>query len=370
MASPETENPWLNIQSGSFSKITRKNNEIVIGKASGPAEKSKNRLRKHQEKHKSEREKAKDDAVVEISVDTILNLRSEESEQTNSPPVSTAKGAAQIVHDSDEDSAVNSEVEEQERRLTEKRRKGKGKAKDQGAVKPFAQRDLVSLAFAGDKVVQVRFPPYAGFKQAHYVRWFATRTFKRLNSERPSKTHRRKWIQHSLDGCGPFAIFAILTAPSRLNRYRVHGVGVAPRKRHRSHSSSRRSLGSTPSLEKIMERPTSSSPRNGTKKLPSIWSRSYRTHIQARRNTREACRRRLGRNGIPGLGSRGEHCRGWLRRCVIWVLPSHEYTLMMPISAWRRYRTSGQDNVVSFPPIGWRGPSLRHTHTHVCIHMA
>jgi len=49
---------------------------------------------------------------------------------------------------------VNSEVEEQERKLTEKKRKGKGKAKDQGAVKPFAQRDLVSLAFAGDKVVQ------------------------------------------------------------------------------------------------------------------------------------------------------------------------------------------------------------------------
>jgi len=161
--SSEPGNPWLNIQPGSSSKTARKKNEIIVGKSSGLAEKSKNRLRKHQEKHGSEREKAREDAVVEISMSSVLNLRPEEPEQADPHPTSKANGKAKVATqadvDSDEDSGVNSEVEEQEQRLTEKKRKGKGKARDQSAVKPFAQRDLVSLAFAGDKVVQVRFPP-------------------------------------------------------------------------------------------------------------------------------------------------------------------------------------------------------------------
>lgn len=161
--SSEPENPWLNIQLSSSSKITRKKNEIIVGKSSGLAEKSKNRLRKHQEKHESERTRARDDAVVEISMSSVLNFRPGESEQMGPPPASKANGKAKVATqadvDSDEDSGVNSEVEEQEQRLSEKKRKGKGKARDQGAVKPFAQRDLVSLAFAGDKVVQVCFPP-------------------------------------------------------------------------------------------------------------------------------------------------------------------------------------------------------------------
>ena len=158
-ASLEPENPWLNIQPSFSSKTTRKKNEIIVGKSSGLPEKIKNRLRKHQEKHESEREKAKDDAVVEISMNSVLNLRPGESRQLDLPPVSKTKGKAKVASqadvDSDEDSDVNSEVEEQEQRLAEKKRKAKG----QGPVKPFAQRDLVSLAFAGDKVVQVCLPP-------------------------------------------------------------------------------------------------------------------------------------------------------------------------------------------------------------------
>ena len=133
-----------------------------MGKSSGLAEKSKNRLRKHQEKHESERVRARDDAVVEISMSSVLNLRPGESEHIDPPLASKANGKAKVATqadiDSDEDLDVNSEVEEQEQRLIEKKRKGKGKARDQGAVKPFAQRDLVSLAFAGDKVVQVCLP--------------------------------------------------------------------------------------------------------------------------------------------------------------------------------------------------------------------
>ena len=163
VASFEPENPWLKIQSSSSSKITRKKNEIIVGKSSGLAAKSKNRLRKHQEKHENEREKARDHAVVEISMKSVLNLKPRESEQEDPPPISGVKGKAKVGAQadlgSDEGSSVNSEVEEQEQRLAEKKRKTKGKVKGQGIVRPFAQRDLVSLAFAGDKVVQVRFHP-------------------------------------------------------------------------------------------------------------------------------------------------------------------------------------------------------------------
>lgn len=217
VASLEPENPWLNIQSSSSSKIARKKNEIIVGKSSGPAEKSNNRLRKHQEKHGNEREKAKHDAVVEISMNTILNLQPEESEQVDLPSVSEVKGKAKVVTqteaDSDEDSGENSEVEDQERRLTEKKRKGKGKAKDQGVAKPFVQRDLVSLAFAGDKVVQVCFPPIC-FIEICVFYSFVCRTSKRLNNGRSSKMCRRKWIQPYLDGCAPFSTFNALSASS------------------------------------------------------------------------------------------------------------------------------------------------------------
>jgi len=176
-----------------------------VGKSSGLAEKSKNRIRKHQEKHTSEKEKARDDAVVEISVNTILNLRLEEPGQVNPPPVSGVEVAAQADAGSDEDSGANSEVEEQELRLAEKKRKGKGKAKDQGGVKPFAQRDLVSLAFAGDKVVQVCLPPIWCIEIGAYTHLFARRTFKRLSNERSSKTRRRKWTRLFPDGYAPFS---------------------------------------------------------------------------------------------------------------------------------------------------------------------
>lgn len=139
-----------------------------MGKSSGLAEKSKNRLHKHQEKRENEKEKARDDAVVEISINNILNLRPEEADQTDPTPVSEVEGKAgtmvQVNGDSDEDSGANSEVEEQERRLAEKKRKAKGKAGGNGALKPFTQRDLVSLAFAGDGVVRVRSLLKCGFE--------------------------------------------------------------------------------------------------------------------------------------------------------------------------------------------------------------
>lgn len=90
-------------------------------------------------------------------MNSVLDLRPEDEDQVDPPPVHRVEGEAEVAapvnDDPGEDSGVNSEVEEQEQRLAERKRKGK--ARDQGAIKPFAQRDLVSLAFAGDKVVQV-----------------------------------------------------------------------------------------------------------------------------------------------------------------------------------------------------------------------
>ena len=143
----------------------------MVGKYSGLAEKSKNRLRRHQEKHESMREKARDDAAVETSMSRVLDLRPDDEDQEDPPFTHKEKGrggaVASVNGGSDEDSDLNSEVEEQEQMFSEKKRKGKGKPRVQSAVKPFAQRDLVSLAFAGDKVVQVR--PFLFYKNTHIM---------------------------------------------------------------------------------------------------------------------------------------------------------------------------------------------------------
>lgn len=307
------ENPWLVIQSSS-SKIAKKKNEIVVGKSSGPAQKSKNRLRKHQGKHESEREKARDEAVVEISLNGVLNLRSEDEGQEDPTPAYKGKDRAEVETlvngDPGEGSDVNSEVEEQERRLAEKRGKRGGKARDQGAVKPFAQRDLVSLAFAGDKVVQVcPFPKYS-LKAITLHPYFVYRTSKRLNKGRYLRMHPSKWTQPCLDGCAPLPAFLELSTPLLSNYSRVHGVGLVRKKRHQNRSLPRRSLGSIPVLDRTTGKRTSLSLRNETRRLPSTWSRTFHTPTQARRSMRGAYGHRSGRNGILGLGSREGHCRG------------------------------------------------------------
>lgn len=113
--------------------------------------KSKNKLRKLARKREEEKEKAKDDAVVEISMSNVMTLNGiTDPPPATSPTESRKQGdpcePAQAPAD---DSDVNSEVEEQERVLS---LKGTGKTK---GLKAFEQRDLVTLAFAGDNVVQV-----------------------------------------------------------------------------------------------------------------------------------------------------------------------------------------------------------------------
>ena len=97
---------------------------------------------------------AKEDGVVEISLDKFLTLPSAPSDSNPAEPVQkadqkTSQQAAAVQADESE-SDSNSEVGAQEAALT---LKGKGKS---NGIKAFEQRDLVAAAFAGDNVIQVR----------------------------------------------------------------------------------------------------------------------------------------------------------------------------------------------------------------------
>ncbi|EMD42263.1 hypothetical protein CERSUDRAFT_110794 [Gelatoporia subvermispora B] len=153
----EAPNPWLALHSDEPGKAAQKKHEIVVSKTSTALEKSKNKLRKQTKKRADEKEKAKDDAIVDISMADVMTLGTTASTPAGSSKVtasapSTSKAASQALRsrDDDDDSDVNSEVEEQEKVL---HRKGKGKGKANGAA-AFEQRDLVALAFAGDNVVR------------------------------------------------------------------------------------------------------------------------------------------------------------------------------------------------------------------------
>jgi U3 small nucleolar RNA-associated protein 14 len=156
--SSNESNPWLAREA--VSKASRKRNELVVGKDSAVIEKSKHKLKKQAKKRDEEKEKAREDATVEISMSDVLTLgrassppppsgQLNETDQdiTNSPPPTIPSPKP---NDSTDDSDANSEVEEQEKVLT---MKGKANAK---GLRAFEQRDLVALAFAGDNVVKVK----------------------------------------------------------------------------------------------------------------------------------------------------------------------------------------------------------------------
>lgn len=152
-------NPWLVPQGSDVArKVPRKQNEILLNKDSTAPTKLKNKLKKQARKWEEEKEKAKDDAVVEISMANVLSLGGDASATnlaTNSTKATATKESRKASKinggTADDDSDVNSEVEAQETALAIK-----GNAKSKGP-KAFEQRDLVALAFAGDNVVHVSF---------------------------------------------------------------------------------------------------------------------------------------------------------------------------------------------------------------------
>ncbi|KAI0271451.1 Utp14 protein-domain-containing protein [Gloeopeniophorella convolvens] len=125
-------NPWLT-RNGQSSLAGPKKSEVAVSKDSKNSVKSKNKLRKRQKENEDEITKVQDDAVLEISATDLLARPSKSNRQA------TSAGDG-----SDEDT----EVEEQEKQL--KQKKGRGTAK----LTAFKQKELVSLAFAGDNVVQ------------------------------------------------------------------------------------------------------------------------------------------------------------------------------------------------------------------------
>ena len=158
----ETSNPWLVPRSdeGVPAKAAQKKHEVAVSKNSATAEKSKNRLRKKKQSLVEERERAKEDAMVDISMTDVMTLP---SGSTTAGPSSASSGkekkakaitakvsaAASLGDGSDsDDSAANSELEDQER-LVDSKLQGKART-----MKAFEQRDLVARAFAGDNVVQ------------------------------------------------------------------------------------------------------------------------------------------------------------------------------------------------------------------------
>ncbi|KAI9566354.1 Utp14-domain-containing protein [Boletus coccyginus] len=148
-------NPWL-VPTAS-SGPSRKRNEVHVHKGADALAKSWNKLKKQTGKHADERERARDDAVLEIDASNVLEIP--EPPAPSAPSASSKKsnrdgGAAKApvgptgpAHDEGaDDSDVPSEVEAQER-ATDKKNPGK-------SVQAFQQHDLIALAFAGDNVVQ------------------------------------------------------------------------------------------------------------------------------------------------------------------------------------------------------------------------
>ncbi|KAG6330003.1 hypothetical protein ID866_9086 [Astraeus odoratus] len=148
VSTPELSNPWLvpAVSSGP----ARKKNEAVVHKNANAMAKSSNKLKKQVAKGEEERERARDDAILEIDVDKVLTI---------SPPASNpsvkSKGKKRLKqqafintgnHTPDDDSDVHSEIEDQEKAETS--------GINARGVKAFQQRELVALAFAGDNVVQ------------------------------------------------------------------------------------------------------------------------------------------------------------------------------------------------------------------------
>jgi U3 small nucleolar RNA-associated protein 14 len=156
----QESNPWL--VTSSSSGTSRKRSEVLVQKGSDALAKSTNKLKKRIAKGGEEKERIRDDAVLEIDTNNVLTVLEPASTpgaiNTKHELKGTGKGkekskddsiAVQISPADADDSDGHSEVDEQERTLERKRQGGKGKG-----VAAFKQRELVSLAFAGDNVVQ------------------------------------------------------------------------------------------------------------------------------------------------------------------------------------------------------------------------
>jgi U3 small nucleolar RNA-associated protein 14 len=157
-----TAYPFLYTQpmARSYYSVSRKRNKVRVHKDANALTKSSNKLKKQTGEHADERECARDDVVLEVDSNNVLtnpkppapSVSGKQNKAKARQGVAKASaGPSSTAQDErPDDSDVPSEVEEQERAA-----KGKNAGK---GVQAFQQHDLVSLALAGDNVVQVRKP--------------------------------------------------------------------------------------------------------------------------------------------------------------------------------------------------------------------
>ena len=149
----EEANPWLIEAESSSSKVARRKNELLVGRDVTRAQKSETALQKYMKKSTASREQENEDAVIELKPDDVLVVSNTKSSGASKPEgikkkekkkKLKANKAKESVQADEDDSDMNSELEEQEAAL----KKGGKKA-------VFEQRELVARAFAGDNVMRV-----------------------------------------------------------------------------------------------------------------------------------------------------------------------------------------------------------------------
>ncbi|KIK94507.1 hypothetical protein PAXRUDRAFT_443045 [Paxillus rubicundulus Ve08.2h10] len=140
-------NPWLTHSASSGP--ARKKNEVRVHRDADSLIKSSNKLKKQVAKRGEERERARDDAALEIDTDKVLTIAEPSALRSSATGKGKSSKGAKVTAANGDDDEVHSELEEQERAAGAKIQADAGKG-----VQAFRQRDLVALAFAGDNVVQ------------------------------------------------------------------------------------------------------------------------------------------------------------------------------------------------------------------------
>jgi U3 small nucleolar RNA-associated protein 14 len=151
-AASQELNPWLIHDVRTTAKAPTKY-AIVVGKDSNALNKAKHKLKKQVGKGGKEREKAKDDAIVEILTNNVLLLPPTATVSLTSKTATVKlNGCAAEEDGSDFDSEIEMAL-----------LKG---TKGSDGLKVFGQKDLAALAFPGDNVVQV----CTGLYENHFAR--------------------------------------------------------------------------------------------------------------------------------------------------------------------------------------------------------
>lgn len=132
-------NPWLSVDKTS-GKRSKAKNEIMLGKNSDAATLSKNAMKKRLRKQTDAVAQAKDDATLEIDINTVMTLPKDVAGKSRKNQVPQVTGGRDQV-----DKAYRDDDLEDEAEVTTHRQKKVA----------FEQRELVARAFAGDNVIEV-----------------------------------------------------------------------------------------------------------------------------------------------------------------------------------------------------------------------